>query len=131
MPKTITQYVCPICDTIYLDYNEAMNCEMAGIPPQQFYEGDAITYEDESSMMGVRWSYSMNSGIVLAVLTRSYNDNGIKRHIKDYVVRYNGYQEALVVSTPQGYKSFAEGKYTPGFADDYKHHLQRIRNQSY
>ena len=130
MPLTVQRYLCQCCLSVYNDYNSALNCEMLPIPPNPYPEGSVINFENEENGMGVRWSYSTMSGVVLFA-TVGLKQGTPKEHAWVWVVKINEYTEAIVeiVNTDFGPRlmSLAEKKHSPGFAGRLKADREHAR----
>jgi hypothetical protein len=68
MPTEVKRYVCNLCKTVHYSYEDALNCEMLGMPAElnepEFNVGETINFEAEGNGMGVRWSYSTETGVI-------------------------------------------------------------------
>lgn len=121
MHITATVHKCAICLDPFDNFQEAVNCEMHGLPVGPRYpKGSIITYEDESTMTGTLWSYSPASGEVLLSLAQF--NAAVRKHYWIYIVRRTGLisGEAVLVPAQNGYVSTAESKFNHGYAEALK-----------
>lgn len=124
MPITVNRYMCPHCRTVYKTFEQAMQCEMAPIPLNPFPEGTTMTFENEESMFGSRYSYSSSSGVVLFAML-DYNEKN-KSHQWVWIVKPSdrfGTECAVVFGEDDfGTRLFspAEFKYRSGYAEALK-----------
>lgn len=123
MPIQVVRYLCQHCKSEYQDFQSAMNCEMLPIPSNPYPEGSVITFQNEESLFGSRYSYCTASGEVL------YTHLTINKHTQSHVWVWivkptNGLMncEHLVIEGTDEFGmcclvSLAENKYQIGFAE--------------
>ena len=123
MPIPVSRYLCQHCKQEYKDFNAAMNCEMKPIPSNPYPEGTVLTFQNEESLFGSRYSYSSASGTVLYACLATKND--VHSHVWVWVVKPTGgsmFSECLVIEGNDDFgthclMSSAEDKHPPGFAE--------------
>lgn len=126
MPNQVIKYACDHCSTEYNDYNLALQCEALYCESPIASVGQVISFENEETMFGSRYSYPTATGTVLYMKKVLVHDKNGKHHTWGYVVKLkNGYQEALVVLTEDEFGvrrlvSLAEYKFPLGYADSLK-----------
>lgn len=135
MPKQIARYLCHICGTEHNTFDEALQCEALPTEPQHCKEGDVISFEDESTLFGTRYSYTWITGtVLLAYPFLNKGGNGAIVHRWAYVVRANDavHCECIVYESEHDgmTKLFspAEYKYKPGYAEMVRQQLLEARN---
>lgn len=88
MPITKNIYICATCASRYDDFHEAIHCESMSKPEFRHRPGDVISFENEESWVGGRFSYYSLEGKVLlchyALFTNK--ETGQKEHRPCYVV---------------------------------------------
>lgn len=121
MAITVTRYLCDICLSIHKNISDAIACEQLEKLPQSHNVGDSITFENESTMFGSRYSYRTMSGIVLLVHWNTCVINERRYHIPVYVVDMDTHEvEVYISNTEFGVKLYspAEHKYRKGYSLD-------------
>lgn len=125
MPIQVSRYLCQHCKQEYKDYQRAMECEMLPIPPNPYPEGSTISFQNEETLFGSRYSYGSASGEVLYACLATKNDQNYRSHVWVWVVKVNGgsmFPECLVLEGKDDFgnqclMSPAEDKHPSGFAD--------------
>lgn len=126
MPEPIQKWLCSTCKSEYYEYNDAVQCECLPLPtPIDIEVGQLITFGNEDSFFGTRYSYSTASGeVLLKYVTLMRNrDNGNTYHSWAFIVRDSSMpRECLCAFIPDEFgmvnlTSLAEWKYDLGHAD--------------
>lgn len=123
MPSLVSMHRCNKCGCLYEQYHEAAHCESQPDVPILFPAGSIISFEDEASGCGSRFSYSSRSGPVLMSYLDRQGRGMNSRHIRVYIVSVNdnwsqGCEVAVFKSEEEGMISPAEYKFQSGYAAD-------------
>lgn len=122
MPNPITMFQCNQCHSCYKTFEAAMKCEATPTEPMEHPIGASITFENEETCTGMRYSYSMLSGVILYRYKSLSKENGIRIHKWIYVVSVSEKHmemEVLMATDNFGSKKLmspAENKFQPGYA---------------
>lgn len=127
MPIQVARYLCQYCKTQYDDFQSASNCEMLGQPTlAPLSIGEILTFENEETLFGSRYSYMTQSGPIIHVEMTLNKKHSLQRLEHTWIYFVNGgHVEYLVVLGQdefgnQKYMSQAEWKYRPGYAESLK-----------
>lgn len=114
--------MCNFCQKLYKTYDEALGCEALPVGIREFQDGDSITFDDESSSEGVRFSYTIHHGVVkFAYPIFHIDEHNVASHVWIYIVDVGG-RELEVIRTDGEFGetklySPAEWKFNNGYAE--------------
>jgi len=128
MPYSVQRHCCNICKEEFRLFDEAIKCELLNTEIQKHFVGDTVSYEDESTMFGSRYSYCTESGIVLfAYPIRVTNRNrSTMAHAWIYIIKptnsSNEVEAAYMLDEFNNNKliSRAEAKFISGYSESVK-----------
>jgi len=128
MPYSVQRHCCNVCKEEFRLFDEALVCESSPSEVQKHAVGDVVSYEDESSMFGSRYSYCTDSGTVLFAYQSSVTNKAtsIKAHAWIYVIKpFNKPIEVEAAYMSDEFNvmrlvSKAEWKFISGYAENVK-----------
>lgn len=113
MPIPVTKYLCSRCSNQYDTSAEASACEAAGVPPNPYPAGSTLTFNNEESLLGSRYSYSNQSGVVLGAHLVFNRATGF--HEWAWYVGCPHYEAVVFINPDEGPCCRAEDKYQLGY----------------
>lgn len=122
--KLIPTYLCTVCGGHHSNYGFAVECEslsfMLNIDPKSLI-GTEISFENETSLMGTRFSYSTEYGKILLIRTIAAAVNGVKQHFYIAIVETQVCEMEVFHSQelPLRWTSPYDAKFKKGYAAEY------------
>ena len=123
MPNQITMYKCNKCHTVYKSYDSALKCETVPVEPSMYNIGAVISFENEETMFGSRYSYYTETGTILYKYLVLATQHHAPIHKWVYVVlvpKQNNEMEVVMATDDFGLSrliSLAEKKFQLGYAN--------------